>query len=89
LFEFIPGGGLAILDEHENPTGEDMDLPEDHPFWRAVYLWQCQGKQVGEDGLCVYSPPPTVRYRRIGPRTMVAMQPSEPDDPDTIYIDAY
>lgn len=89
LFEFVAGGGLAILDQAENPTGEECDLPEHHPFWRAVHLWECQGKAIGNDGLCVYSPAPKQRYRRISAKVHVLMGPDEPDDEHTIYIDAY
>lgn len=29
---------------------------ERSPFWPAVAAWSRQGKRVGEDGLCVWSP---------------------------------
>lgn len=86
LFEFAPGGGLAVMDEHENHL---PDPPEDSPFWRAVELWERQGRVIGPDGYCVYGPAPKLRYRLISGRNYIQMRPDEPDDDDTIYVDAY
>lgn len=42
-----------------------------HPFWRAVALWEGQGRRISADGLCVWDEARTARPRRSeeGPRT--------------------
>lgn len=37
-----------------------------HPFWRAVALWDGQGRRMSADGLCVWDEPKAVRRRRNG-----------------------
>ncbi len=37
-----------------------------HPFWRAVALWQAQGRRMSADGLCIWDEARTARPRRGG-----------------------
>jgi hypothetical protein len=37
-----------------------------HPFWRAVALWERQGRRVSAEGLCIWDETRPVRARRGG-----------------------
>lgn len=49
-----------------------------HPFWRAVALWDRQGRRISADGLCGWDEPKTLRPRAaVGARSTLAGSQSE------------
>lgn len=48
-----------------------------HPFWRAVALWDGQGRRMSADGLCVWDEPRQPRERRSAVATAVLEHSSE------------
>lgn len=54
LFEMNRFSGPAVLraDGHMRRSGQPGPK---HPFWTAVTHWTQQGRQVGADGLCVWT----------------------------------
>lgn len=51
-FEFNTYTGPSMIGKSGNPI--QAMPPNKSPFWDALYWWLKQGKQVGEDGYCVF-----------------------------------
>ncbi len=51
-FELSYAQALCVSDKNGN---EKKDPPLNHPFWKAVELWEQQGRKI-VDGKCVYDP---------------------------------
>ena len=62
LFEDHPHMGpcpLRLLKRKgQPPITTERDLPPEHPFWAAVSRWYEEGKQIGPDGRCIWTPAP-------------------------------
>lgn len=65
-FEMHGYCGPVLLDRNGYPK----NIGPKHPFWRAIELWSRQGMKI-ENGRAVYGPPPTSKFVKIGPRTLV------------------
>lgn len=53
-------------------------LPERSPFWRAHWLWRRQGRQIAEDGTCVWREPKPTTAMLKG-RQIIILEHGEPD----------
>jgi len=62
-FEMHPTCGPAASVRH-GAVAERQPGPRS-PFWRAVTLWNMQGRRVDVDGRCVWDEPPPVRVAHV------------------------
>jgi hypothetical protein len=58
-------------------TGSGRNLPSRHPFWRAVSLWDLQGRQV-ENGYCIWREPKEPVLQHIAGRHYLTIEDGEP-----------
>lgn len=62
-FEDHPQCGPNVVNANDAPLANQPGSRS--PFWHAVQLWYEQGKQVGDDELCVWAEPPPLKVEHI------------------------
>lgn len=70
-FEWHPQCGPTVLNKYGDPANKQPVTRD--PFWRAVRLWDKQGRKMYDSGICIWvePPPERVMVRRIGKRTLL------------------